>query len=183
MVAKRGTKKRRVAAAGTGLASDKLYFKIGEVAAIAGVEAHVLRFWEENFSALRPTRSRSRQRVYRRQDVELVLKIKGLLYVEKMTIAGARRRLREDVEGVESAPPAADYQARETATRLAAEIKALREVLERPADPEVDADPLALLRRRGGVAGILAAGGTASTLLERPARDDAKARRGRSRGR
>jgi len=141
-----------------GIASDKLYFKIGEVAEIAGVEPHVLRFWEENFGALKPSRSRSRQRVYRRRDVELVLKIKGLLYVEKMTIAGARRRLREDLDGVTSAPPDPVYQARTSAAALADEIAGIREILGRPADPAVDADPLALLRRRGGVAGILGKG-------------------------
>ena len=144
------------AKAATGLASDKLYFKIGEVAEIAGVEPHVLRFWEESFGALKPSRSRSRQRVYRRRDVELVLKIKGLLYVEKMTIAGARRRLREDAPGVSSAPPDPLYQARTSAAALEAELAGIREILARPADPAVDADPLALLRRRGGVAGILA---------------------------
>jgi DNA-binding transcriptional MerR regulator len=141
-----------------GIASDKLYFKIGEVAEIAGVEPHVLRFWEESFSALKPSRSRSRQRVYRRRDVELVLKIKGLLYLEKMTIAGARRRLREDLDGVSSAPPDPVYQARTSAAAVADEIAAIREILGRPADPAIDADPLALLRRRGGVAGILARG-------------------------
>ncbi|HFE44987.1 MAG TPA: MerR family transcriptional regulator [Nannocystis exedens] len=136
------------------IVSDKLYFKIGEVAEIAGVERHVLRFWEENFEGLRPTRSRSRQRVYRRRDVELVLKIKGLLYGEKMTIAGARRRLLEDRDGVPQAAPDVAYQARASARLLQREIDALRALLDRPANPAVDADPLALIRRRGGTPGM-----------------------------
>ncbi|MEZ4381533.1 MAG: MerR family transcriptional regulator [Nannocystaceae bacterium] len=173
----------RTKRASEGLATEKLYFKIGEVAAIAGVEAHVLRFWEEQFAGLRPTRSRSRQRVYRRRDVELVLKIKGLLYGEKMTIAGARRRLREEIEAVEPAPPAAAFVATQSGAALTEAIAGLRAILERPADPAIDADPLALLERRGGVAGILArAQGQGGGLLERP-EDPAggRLRRGRRR--
>ncbi len=150
-------RRERPKGAADGFASDKLYFKIGEVAEIAGVERHVLRFWEENFRVLKPTRSRSRQRVYRRRDVELVLKIKGLLYDEKMTIAGARRRLKEDLDGVTEAAPDVAYQARTSASLLLREITALRDLLDRPANPTVDADPLALIRRRGGIEGVLAA--------------------------
>ena len=74
---------------------NKLYFKIGEVARLAGVEPHVLRYWETEFREITPAKSRSRQRLYRRQDVERILKIKSLLYQEGYTIDGARRRLRE----------------------------------------------------------------------------------------
>lgn len=151
------TRRERPEGVAGGISSDKLYFKIGEVAEIAGVERHVLRFWEENFRVLRPTRSRSRQRVYRRRDVELVLKIKGLLYDERMTIAGARRCLKEDLEGVTEAAPDAAYQARASALQVQREIGALRDLLDRSANPAVDADPLALIRRRGGVEGVLAA--------------------------
>lgn len=72
---------------------DKLYFKIGEVASIAEVKPHVLRYWETEFSLFRPQKSRSRQRQYRRRDVELVLKIKDLLYNQGFTIAGAKKQL------------------------------------------------------------------------------------------
>jgi DNA-binding transcriptional MerR regulator len=72
---------------------DKLYFKIGEVSAIAGVPSYVLRFWETEFKKIRPKRTESGQRLYRKEDVELVLKIKHLLYVEKFTIDGARQYL------------------------------------------------------------------------------------------
>jgi DNA-binding transcriptional MerR regulator len=71
----------------------KLYFKIGEVSKITGLPSHVLRFWETEFGRIKPKRSPSGQRLYRRQDVELVLKIKELLYVKKYTIRGANKRL------------------------------------------------------------------------------------------
>ena len=73
---------------------DKLYFKIGEVADIVGVEAYVLRFWESEFPALSPKKTDSGHRVYRKKDVETVVAIKELLYEKGYTIAGARKRLR-----------------------------------------------------------------------------------------
>jgi len=72
---------------------DKLYFKIGEVAEIAGVEPYVLRFWESEFPVLSPRKAESGHRVYRRKDVETVIRIKELLYQKGYTIAGARKRL------------------------------------------------------------------------------------------
>lgn len=72
---------------------QKMYFKIGEVSKITGLPAHVLRFWETEFGRIKPRRSASGQRLYRRQDVALVLKIKELLYVKKYTIRGASRCL------------------------------------------------------------------------------------------
>ena len=74
---------------------DKRYFKIGEVAELVGVEPHVLRFWETQFARIKPDRNVSKQRRYRRQDVELFLKIKILLYEEQYTIPGARKKLDE----------------------------------------------------------------------------------------
>ncbi len=74
---------------------DKPYFKIGEVARICAVKPHVLRFWETEFRSLKPEKSRSQQRVYRRKDVEQLLRIRQLLYEERFTIEGARTRLRE----------------------------------------------------------------------------------------
>jgi DNA-binding transcriptional MerR regulator len=70
---------------------DKLYFRIGEVAKLCGVEAYVLRFWETEFPQLRPNKSGTGQRLYRKRDVELALRIKRLLYSEGYTIAGARQ--------------------------------------------------------------------------------------------
>ena len=74
---------------------DKPYFKIGEVAELAGVEPYVLRYWETEFRTIRPEKTRSKQRLYRRKDVEAVLAIKKLLYDEGYRIDGAKRRLRE----------------------------------------------------------------------------------------
>ena len=72
----------------------KLYYRIGEVAELVGVEPHVLRYWESEFPTIRPQKSRSGQRVYSRRDVEKLLRVKDLLYAQRFTIAGARQRLR-----------------------------------------------------------------------------------------
>lgn len=72
---------------------EKLYYKIGEVSDIAEVPAYVLRFWESEFKRIAPKRTSSGQRLYRKSDVDLILKIKDLLYHKKYTIQGARRCL------------------------------------------------------------------------------------------
>jgi DNA-binding transcriptional MerR regulator len=72
---------------------DKTYFRIGEVSRILGVEPYVIRYWETEFKSVRPERSRSSQRLYRRKDLEQLLLIKDLLYNKKFTISGARQRL------------------------------------------------------------------------------------------
>lgn len=73
---------------------DKRYFRIGEVSRIIGVEPYVLRYWESEFPQIRPRRADSNQRTYQKKDLELILEIKRLLYEEKMTIEGAKRRLK-----------------------------------------------------------------------------------------
>ena len=73
---------------------DKLYYKIGEVSKITGVKPHVLRYWESEFRAIRPYKTRSLQRLYRKRDIELVLKIKKLLYEDLFTIPGAKRKIK-----------------------------------------------------------------------------------------
>jgi DNA-binding transcriptional MerR regulator len=75
---------------------DKLYFKIGEVSRIIGVEPYVLRFWETEFELLKPGKAPSRHRLYKKKDVELLLEIKRLLYTEGFTIEGARKKLKEN---------------------------------------------------------------------------------------
>lgn len=74
---------------------EKLYYRIGEVASIVGVEPHVLRYWETEFRSVRPQKSARGQRIYSRRDVETLLKVKELLYAHRFTIAGAKRKLRE----------------------------------------------------------------------------------------
>ena len=73
---------------------DKLFFKIGEVAVIADVEQHVLRYWEDEFNVLKPGKNRAGQRLYQKKDVEQVLEIKRLLYEKKYTVAGAKNKLK-----------------------------------------------------------------------------------------
>ncbi len=73
----------------------KRYFRIGEASSILGVEPYVLRYWESEFPQLKPRRADSKQRTYQKQDLEILMEIKRLLYEEKMTIQGARRRLNE----------------------------------------------------------------------------------------
>jgi DNA-binding transcriptional MerR regulator len=78
------------------LIPDKLYFRIGEVATLCHLPAYVLRFWESEFPQLKPVKSSTGQRMYRRRDVESVLRIKQLLYDQGFTISGARQQLRTE---------------------------------------------------------------------------------------
>ena len=77
---------------------DKLYFRIGEVASLCRLPAYVLRFWETEFTQLKPVKSSTGQRMYRRRDVENVLRIKQLLYEKGFTISGARQQLRVETK-------------------------------------------------------------------------------------
>src|SRR5690348_17685036 len=77
---------------------EKLYFRIGEVSKLCRLPAYVLRFWETEFPQLKPVKSSTGQRMYRRKDVESVLRIKGLLYEQGFTIAGARQLMRDEVK-------------------------------------------------------------------------------------
>ena len=74
---------------------DKLFFKIGEVADLVGVKAHVLRYWESEFQSLKPMKTRGAHRVYKRRDLELAMLIRRLLHDEGFTISGAKKRIRE----------------------------------------------------------------------------------------
>ena len=76
---------------------EKIYFKIGEVCELVGVQAHVLRYWETEFPMLSPQKNRSGQRSYRRRDVEIALRIRQLLYEEMFTIAGAKKKLQAEM--------------------------------------------------------------------------------------
>ncbi|HTA92843.1 MAG TPA: MerR family transcriptional regulator [Polyangiaceae bacterium] len=98
----------------------KLYYRIGEVSEIVGVEPHVLRYWETEFRSIRPQKSRKGQRIYSRRDVDKLIKVKDLLYSHGFTIAGARKRLREG--GAE--PAAAVVAAAPPAPRPGAQLRA-----------------------------------------------------------
>ncbi len=102
---------------------DKLFFKVGEVSTIAGVPAYVLRFWETEFSRIKPKRTPSGQRLYRKRDVELILQIKHLLYDKKFTIPGARQHLKTGATK-DNSPPA-DI----TLDEIRRELEAIRKIL------------------------------------------------------
>jgi DNA-binding transcriptional MerR regulator len=89
---------------------DKLYFKIGEVSEILGVEPYVLRYWESEFPQLSPKKSGTGHRLYRRKDVELLLRIKHLLYEKRFTIEGARQTLRDGAAPTKPAVEASTQQ-------------------------------------------------------------------------
>jgi DNA-binding transcriptional MerR regulator len=109
----------------------KLYYRIGEVSDIVGVEPHVLRYWETEFRSIRPQKSRKGQRIYSRRDVEKLLTVKDLLYSHGFTIAGARKKLREG--GAEPTPPAEPEKRvglRERLLEIRGEVAALLAELE-----------------------------------------------------
>jgi len=105
---------------------NKLFFKIGEVCEITDTQPYVLRYWESEFPALAPAKNSSGQRIYRRRDIETVLRIKELLYQEGFTIAGAKKKLEQELAGRADTPQtaraAADTSAGATSTPPA-EIK------------------------------------------------------------
>ncbi len=105
----------------------KSYFRIGEVARITRVKPYVLRFWESEFKMMTPPKSRSKQRMYRKKDIETILKIKQLLYAERFTIEGARKRL--SVERREQAT-----EAREEAKLPSTELRRMRVELQKIQD-------------------------------------------------
>ena len=113
---------------------DRLYFKIGEVSEITGVEPHVLRYWEGEFKEIRPQRAGSKQRLFRRVDVETILRIKQLLHEEGFTIAGAKKALvKGKGESADSGDvPKPDFrQDRDFVKGIKDELVALKELLEK----------------------------------------------------
>jgi DNA-binding transcriptional MerR regulator len=95
---------------------DKPFFKIGEAARLCAVKPYVLRYWETEFRSVRPGKTRSQQRLYRRRDIELLLRIRELLYDQRFTIEGARVKLREmghdeTLRAPQPPPPAIDREA------------------------------------------------------------------------
>lgn len=116
---------------------EKQYFKIGEVSEILNVEPYVLRYWESEFKILKPTRTRARQRLYHKRDLELLLEIKHLLYDEKFTIAGAKKRLQEMKKQAAAEKKAAKAP---KATRVKEEIKALENRMENAASTDTQVD-------------------------------------------
>ncbi len=83
------------------ISQDRLYYRIGEVSRITGLKAHVLRYWESEFRAIKPYKGGSLQRLYRKKDLDTILRIKRLLYDEGFTIAGAKKKIRDVDRGNE----------------------------------------------------------------------------------
>lgn len=125
---------------------DKLFFKIGEVADIVGVKPHALRYWETEFTALRPKKTRGAHRQYSRRDVELAMLIRQLLHDEGYTIPGARKRIRDLGRHQRSSPPE-PRAAREVGLRaellgLRQQLAGLLEQLEATEQPPVESKPV-----------------------------------------
>jgi len=110
---------------------DKLYFKIGEVADIVGVKPYVLRYWESEFSVVKPAKTRSKHRLYRRKDVETLLQIKQLLHEQRFTIEGARKRLKgvQKEERQQLDMPLADRSYRSVLMRIKRDLESLHRLL------------------------------------------------------
>lgn len=111
----------------------RLFYKIGEVCELCGVEPHVLRFWEAEFRILSPTRNRSGQRIYRQKDLEMVERIKQLLYDEGYTIAGARKLLvsnKADTEGLPLFKPAPKPERKEVVREIKQGLQEILTILD-----------------------------------------------------
>jgi DNA-binding transcriptional MerR regulator len=113
---------------GRGALPPKLYFRIGEVAELVGVEPHVLRYWEREFRSIRPTKSAKGQRVYSRRDVENLMRVRALLYGEGFTIAGAKKKLQRT--GVEPREPLDSEAGLVDGARTRDQLLAMREEIE-----------------------------------------------------
>ncbi len=108
---------------------DKLYFKIGEVARITRVKPYILRYWESEFKIIKPQKSQGNQRVYRKKDVELIVFIRNLLYKEKFTLDGAKKRVREFKKEEREAGKKSQMALPFTEKKLQSEIRNVRKEL------------------------------------------------------
>jgi DNA-binding transcriptional MerR regulator len=138
---------------------EKIFFKIGEVCDIVDVQAHVLRYWETEFPQLSPQKNRSGQRSYRRRDVEIALRIKELLYVDEYTIAGARKKLQNELRETSRLKIVPNEPARhenfiQPVTPPAPETEDFEELedfeadLEEPEEMQIEAAPVAINSER-----------------------------------
>jgi DNA-binding transcriptional MerR regulator len=117
------------------ISQSRLYYRIGEVSRITGIKPHVLRYWESEFKVIRPHKGVSLQRLYRRKDLDLILKIKALLYQDGFTISGAKKKIR-DLEKLENRKPKlrlvekrSDGRDHELLLAIREELKGIREML------------------------------------------------------
>ena len=134
---------------------QKLFFKIGEVCELAGVQAHVLRYWETEFPMLAPQKNRAGQRTYRRRDVEMALRIKELLYDEQYTIAGAKKKLASEIrspgrDASEAPPTKAPVRSLQPPPSLAARFSSATPAPTPPPAPELTPEQRASLKQIAG---------------------------------
>jgi DNA-binding transcriptional MerR regulator len=120
----------------TPISHERLYYRIGEVSRITGLKPHVLRYWESEFKVIKPHKGGSLQRLYRRKDLDLILKIKKLLYEEGFTIAGAKKKIR-DLERLENkqiklklVEKGSNGKSHELLVAIQEELKGIRKMLE-----------------------------------------------------
>jgi len=110
---------------------EKIYFKIGEVSEIIGVEPYVLRYWETEFEVLKPSKAPSKHRLYKKRDVELLIEIKRLLYTEGFTIEGARKKLKESKkeEKNQLKLPLTEQKYKSALVKIKKELESLRRLI------------------------------------------------------
>ena len=120
------------------ISSERLYYRIGEISRMTGLKPHVLRYWESEFRVIKPHKAGSLQRLYRKKDLDLILKIKKLLYEEGFTIAGAKKKIRdierEESRKLRSRPIEKQTEAkeRELLSVIREELKGIQKMLEEP---------------------------------------------------
>lgn len=122
---------------------DKLFFRIGEVAELTGVPPYVLRYWESEFKLLRPRKNNAGQRVYRKHEVQLVLRIKSLLYEERLTLEGAKKRLQQEARGrtQQLELPVPDEHTVQLLREIRARLEGMRQLLGRPGNVSLERRP------------------------------------------
>ena len=108
---------------------NKIFYRVGEVSQLVGVESYVLRYWEKMFPDLKPEKDESGQRVYTRSDIDMVLRIKNLLYEERYTIDGARKKLKEGTKIESKSKPESSEDAKELLVILRSVKNTLQDAL------------------------------------------------------
>ncbi len=149
---------------------EKLFFKIGEVCDITGIQAHVLRYWESEFPMLAPQKNRAGQRTYRKRDVEMVLRIKELLYEDQYTIAGAKKRLTNELRGASKLKVVTPEMSAQAVSAPPAPV-----LVPAPAPPDTGESPRAFADTRTDPAHIETTPGAYGDEPEHPASEESRA--------
>lgn len=109
---------------------DKLFFSIGEASEVTGIKAYVLRYWESEFNLLRPEKAPNGQRIYKKKDIEIIFRLKRMLYEDGYTIAGAKKKLKEEKKR-EKAKSGKKREVRVKREKIKKELKGLLKILEK----------------------------------------------------